>query len=266
MGSDWHDVTAKFIPDNPSAYDPSDNSSNPLQQRVDRAGSTMAILPSATSIVIDLSGLLPGGAQAGSARPHGTVHVTADGQDLGNVPVDANTGRATVNRALSPGQTHTVSATYEGDESDGNHYTGSSASIVRQDPKVEARVISLFPRSKSGWYRTPVEIWYRCTTRGAPLAGDCPTDVTLKNNGRNQSVTRTIVAIDGGTATVAVGDIDIDREKPHITVKGASCTATDELSGVKRHRCVMKFGENGHYRAIAYDRAGNRAVEKGVLD
>ena len=50
-----------------------------------------------------------------------------------------------------------------------------------------------------------------------------------------------------------------------ITVKGRGCSATDKLSGVKG-RCKMKIAANGHFVAIARDRAGNRAVTRGILD
>jgi hypothetical protein len=261
IASDFHAVNADFVPDPGSDFDTGSGPEATYQQRVDPAGSTMAIQPSATAIVVDLSGALPGGAQTGSARPTGTVHVVASGQDLGNVPIDPNTGRATVNHALPPGQPQSVSATYAGD----SRYGTSSASTVRRDPRLEARIISLFPRSKAGWYRTPVEIWFRCTPMGSELVADCPSDATLKDNGKHQSLTRTITAVDGGSASVTVSGIDIDRDRPVITIVGHSCTATDDLSGVKG-RCHMQIAANGAYRAIAHDRAGNRAVKKGFLD
>jgi hypothetical protein len=258
MGSDFYLVTAEFIPTNPMEYAASNDS---LQQRVDQSGSTMAILPTASTIVVDLSGLLPGGVQAGSARPSGSVDVVAGGQNFNDVPVDPNTGTATLNHTLPPGQAQSVSATYAGD----SRYTGSSASRTRHDPVLEARVLSIFPRSKSGWYRSAVDIWFRCHPMGAELVGDCPDDVTLKKSGKNQSVTRTIVAVDGGSATVTVGDIDIDRKKPVITITGRTCDATDQLSGLKGS-CRMKIGPDGHFTAVARDKAGNRAVKRGVLD
>jgi hypothetical protein len=135
---------------------------------------------------------------------------------------------------------------------------------IRRDPRLEARVISLFPRSKAGWYRTPVEIWYRCTLMGSELTADCPNDAILKDNGKHQSVTRTITAVDGGSATVTVSGINIDRVRPEITITGRTCTATDDLSGVRGH-CHLRLGANGFFIAVAHDKAGNRAVKKGFL-
>ncbi len=162
---------------------------------------------------------------------------------------------------LPPGQAQSVSATYPGD----NHYTDSSATLTRRDPQLEARVLSFLPRSKARWYHSRVEVWFRCHTAGAELVADCPAPVRLKKSGEDQSVSRTIVAVDGGSATVTVGDIDIDRQEPHLTVTGRTCRASDELSGLKG-RCRMRIGPHGHYTAVAVDKAGNRAVEKGVLD
>ena len=125
--------------------------------------------------------------------------------------------------------------------------------------------ISDFAKSKSGWYHSPVSIWFLCKPQGSELVEDCPADVTLKKSGKDQSVTRTIHALDGGSATVTVSGIDIDRDAPVITVDGRSCRATDKLSGVKG-RCHMKIAPNGTYRAVALDKAGNRAVERGTLD
>ena len=257
IGSDFRNVTAEFIPDNPMDFG-SDSAS--VQQRVEPSGATMAILPSATTLVADLSGAFPGGVQQGSARPSGTVHFFVGGQDL-PAQVDPNTGRATINHVLAPGQAQTVTASYSGD----GRYTGTSEQLVRNDPTLQARVLSIFPKSKSGWYHTPVDIWFICKPAGSELVEECPTDLSLKQSGKDQSVTRTIRAADGGSATLTISGIDIDRDKPVIKVNGRSCTATDKLSGVKG-KCHMKIAQDGSYRAIANDKAGNRAVKRGILD
>jgi hypothetical protein len=256
IGSDFYLATAEFIPDDPMVY--SGTNASPIQQRVDPSASTMAIQPSATTLVADLSGAFPGGIQQGSARPSGTVHFFVGGQDL-PAAVDPNTGRATINHVLPPGP-QTVSATYSGDD----HYTGTSAQRVRKDPTLMARALARFPKSKSGWYHSAVRIWFVCQPAGSELVEGCPKDVTLKQSGKDQTVTRSVHAIDGGSATVTISDIDIDRDAPEITVKGRSCSASDKLSGVKG-KCHMKIGPNGHYRAIAKDKAGNRAVVRGIL-
>ncbi len=154
-----------------------------------------------------------------------------------------------------------MTATYTGD----GRYTGTSEALVRKDPILGARVLSTFPKSKSGWYHTPVDIWFICKPQGSELVEDCPVDTSLNQSGKNQSVTRTIRAVDGGSATLTISGIDIDRDKPVIKVSGRSCTATDKLSGVKG-KCRMEIAKNGHYTAVAKDKAGNRAVKRGILD
>ena len=224
-GSDFYLVAAEYHPPN-SSLDPS--SDNMIVQ-VEKAASTVAVLPTASSVVADLSGLAPGGAQQGSALPGGSVTFTIGGQVFAPVEVDPNSGRATLNHVLPNGQVQSVSATYSGD----GRYESSAASVTRTDPVLEARVLSTFPKSKSGWYRTPVDVWFRCKPMGSELVEDCPEDTSLKKSGKGQSVTRTIRAVDGGSATVTVTGINIDRDKPEITITGRTCKATDALSGVK---------------------------------
>jgi hypothetical protein len=257
IGSDFYSATAEFIPDDPMVYD--GTNASPIQQRVDPAGSSLAILPTPNTLVADLSGAYPGGVQEGSAPPSGTVHFFIGGQDL-PADIDPNTGRATLNHALPPGP-QTVTATYGGD----SRYTGTSEGLVRNDPTLQARVLSKFPKSKTGWYHTVVRVWFICRPAGSELVEGCPKDALLRDSGADQALTRSVHAVDGGSATVTVGDLDIDLDPPVIKVEGRTCTATDKLSGVKGS-CHMRIGPRGHYRAIANDKAGNRAVEHGALD
>ena len=221
----------------------------------------MAILPSATTLVADLSGAFPGGVQAGSARPSGTVHFFVGGQDLPAAGRPQHRPRHHQPRA-GPGQAQTVTASYSGD----GRYTGTSEQLVRKDPILQARGCCRCSRSRSRVGTTrPVDIWFICKPQGSELVEECPTDLSLKQSGKDQSVTRTIRAVDGGSATLTISGIDIDRDKPVIKVNGRSCTATDKLSGVKG-KCHMKIAQDGSYRAIANDKAGNRAVKRGILD
>jgi hypothetical protein len=258
VGSDFYLVEANFIPDASSTFDPA-NGVGGYAQFVDKAGSSLAVLPSPTTIVADLSGQLPGGVQFRSIKPTGTVTFTVGGATVGTAPVAAN-GRATLNYVVPPGAPRVVGASYGGDE----RYTPSSAAITRTDPELRARVLSKFSKSRSGWYRTPVEVFYFCRPQGSELVGDCPLDVTLRKSGENQSVARTVQAIDGGATTVVVEGIDIDRDDPEVSVVNGRCKATDELSGVKT--CKLRVAaDRKHVIAIATDKAGNRAVARGVL-
>jgi hypothetical protein len=249
-----YEVSADY---QPGTYDPSSGfSANDLQ--ITKAASSVAVLPTATTLVADVTGAFPGGIQANSIKPIGAVEFKVNGAVVGSN--DLVNGKATLNHVLAAGP-QTVTATYTGDD----QYTGTSEALVRKDPILGARVLSTFPKSKSGWYHTPVDIWFICKPQGSELVEDCPVDTSLNQSGKNQSVTRTIRAVDGGSATLTISGIDIDRDKPVIKVNGRSCTATDKLSGVKG-KCRMEIAKNGHYTAVAKDKAGNRAVKRGILD
>ena len=255
--SDFHQVTAEFVPTDPMVYNEATQS---YMQFVDRAASSLAVLPGPTAIVADMSGAAPGGVQANSFKPSGTVTFTVGGVAVGTAPVAEN-GRATLGYVVPPGAARSVAASYEGDDL----YTGSADTMTRVDPEITARVLSKFPKSKSGWYRTPVEVLFTCRPHGSELAADCPLGVMLKKSGKDQSVTQTVRAVDGGAATVVVDGIDIDRDKPEVSIVGGKCKATDELSGVKS--CRLRTAANGTVIiAIAVDKAGNRAIKRVVVD
>lgn len=256
VGSDFYAVSANFYPDPSSTWD-EDTGLGGYQQRVDPTETSIAVQTTATTLVADLVGELPGGQQAGSAKPGGAVQFKVDGQVVGSN--DAVGGKATLTYTL-PAGTHTVTASYTGDD----RYLPVDQTGSRTDPILQARVLATFPPSKSGWYRTAVEVFFICRPQGSEV-DDCPADVTLRKSGKDQTLTRTVHALDGGTATVTVSGIDIDRDRPVISVDGRSCTATDKLSGVKG-KCHLHVGKNGAYRAVALDKAGNRAVKRGVLD
>jgi hypothetical protein len=251
-------VRADYLPPSPE-FDPSSNPSDPIS--VDKSGSSIAILPGPTTIVADLTSVLPGGVQQGSLKPSGPVSFTVNGQAVGSAVLD-QFGQATLSYTLPNGSPQTVVATYAGDD----RYLGSTETLIRSDPKIAARVLSKFPKSKSGWYRTPVDIWFKCDPAGSELIVDCPENVRLRKSGRNQSVTRTITAVDGGSTTITITGIDIDRRPPVLRIDGRSCTAIDRLSGVKRGRCTMRPLGNGRFVATAVDRAGNRVVRRVELD
>jgi hypothetical protein len=228
---------------------------------VTKSDSTIAVQPSASTLVADVTGLLPGGALDTSVRPDGgAVEFKVDGVVVGSN--DAVNGQATINYVVPPGS-HTITAKYSGD----THYLPSTGTIskTRKDPLLSATLLTTFPRSRSGWYRNAVMIWFSCRPQGSELTADCPGDVTLTKSGKGQSVTRSITALDGGSASITVGGINIDRDKPVIKVKGNTCTATDKLSGVKG-KCHMTISSHGTYRAVAVDKAGNRAVKHGKIE
>jgi hypothetical protein len=254
-GSDFYSLRASFVPPTSENF-PSQSTSQPIF--VNKAPGSVAVVTGPSTITADVSGVAPSATLPNAERATGQVTFTIDG--VAQAPVNATAGRATLNRALPPGP-HTLSASYAGDD----HYTaGASGTETRKDPLLEARVLSLFPQ-KAGWYSAPVDIWVKCQPQGSELTQECPDVITLKKSGADQSVTVRITAQDGGSAALTVAGIDIDRQKPKISLDGRTCTATDKLSGVKG-KCRVKSLGDGRYLATAKDRAGNVAVKAFRLD
>lgn len=137
-------------------------------------------------------------------------------------------------------------------------------------PAITFRTTSPVSRTRFGWYRRPVTITFTCTAGDAPLTGACPGPAVLSRNGRSQSVSRTVSAADGTTATATAAGINIDRTRPRVKIKRVrrgkayrkapkgKCFARDALSG--RATCRLKRRRRGKrliYTAIAKDKAGN---------
>ncbi|HJQ06503.1 MAG TPA: putative Ig domain-containing protein [Nocardioides sp.] len=232
---------------------------------VTAAATTTTVHVHPGSITADVAPVAPG-----AGHPSGTVTFSVGSDVVGTAPV--TDGSATLDYDVPTGATQQVAAVYSGD----SDFTGSSDSTSRQDPVITARVTST-RGTTHGWYRTPVRITFTCATHGADLTAACPAPVTLSDDVAGASVTRTILATDGGAATVVVSGIDIDRTEPTVRVAGirdgawyggkapdAHCVATDRLSGVASCRIARHArGALISYAAIATDRAGNTSTVRG---
>lgn len=261
-----HQVEVTFTPDDTNHA--TAHAASPLV--INPAGTTTQVTLTSSAITAAVAAAGPG-----RGTPTGTVSFY-----LGQVNVGTATlhdGVARLAYTVPAGAQRSVSATFTGSP----NWTQSSDSSVRQDPTIRARVSSAQPKSRSGWYRTPVTVSFTCATRGATLTGPCPGPVRLARNGGAQSLARTVRATDGGVAIVNVSGINIDRSAPAVRVIGVrdrgtyaaapalACRATDTLSGVASCRVTRKaVARRGMvrtyaYTAVAFDRAGNRAVRTG---
>ncbi len=209
----------------------------------------------------------------GAGTPTGTVTFASGGATLGTATLTG--GVATLSQPLPAGATG-VTATYAGD----GDFTGSAGSAAVTAPKITAAVSP--NRPGSGWWRGSVTVTFTCTPGSAPLAAACPAPVTLADDGANQSVTRSISATDGGTASVTVGDLDLDGTGPDVAIKGvedgatykghapkARCEATDGLSGVRSCDIETKTENTKRSKrvvvvATATDRAGNVSTDRVI--
>jgi hypothetical protein len=261
-------VTAAFTPTDTTDFTAS---SNTVDQVVGKDSTTTSVSVAPTTLTATVTADAPG-----AGAPSGSVTFEVDGVPVGDGTVSG--GVATLAYTVPSGKTHNVAAVYG---SDGN-FTGSSASTARSDPSITATVTSAHPKSKYGWYRSAVTIHFSCVTHGAPLTAKCPAAVKLTKSAGGQSVTRTILATNGGAATAVVKRINIDTVKPTVTVKGVKnggvydglppllvCSGHDALSGIatcQTNSGVHSGSTTGRLRftVIATDKAGNVATLSGT--
>ena len=206
----------------------------------------------------------------GAGEPTGSVRFLVDGVEVGTAELDEGV-------AVLEGTSHdggsVVGAVYGGDAD----HAASSVSTARSTPKVSAKASGA---GRSGWYSGPVTVSFEC---GANVK-TCPAPVVLTAEGAGQYVTRTVVADDGGVATVNAGPFNLDLTAPAVTAprvgdgrtyKGrariAQCAGSDALSGLAACAVSTTGGPFGAMTSTvtATDVAGNattRTVRYDVLD
>ncbi len=205
----------------------------------------------------------------------GDVDFYVRGVKVGSAPVVDDV--ASLDRATTQADLRRVTAVFPAQA----HFARSSDTTVVANPTLTAtRSSATAPRN--GWYRSPVTVTFHCTAAGAPLTAPCPAPVTLSHSGARQSVTRTVMAQDGGIRTISVKGINIDRAAPSVRLAGvrngatylaggprATCRASDALSGLAGCKVTRtRSGSRLVFTARATDRAGNvssaRAVARSV--
>jgi YVTN family beta-propeller protein len=260
-----HQVGAVYTPTDTDRY--AESSATPVTLTVDKAATTSTMTVTGTDITAAVAPVAPG-----AGDPTGTVRFYLAGTKIGRASLTG--GTATLDYHVPAGRTRAISTVYAGNAA----FTGSSASTARRDPAITATVSSDSAR-RDGWYSSPVTVTFTCAQTSAPLTKACPAPVTRSRNAAGQSVTRTIVASDGGAATAVVRGINVDTVRPVVRLTGvragatyfaagpaAGCRATDRLSGVAT--CTVSRTTDGHravYVATATDRAGNRSSTRLVV-
>ncbi|SDP58912.1 Ig-like domain (group 3) [Pedococcus dokdonensis] len=253
-----HTVAAAFTPLDPTTHAPS--VATPQTLVVDKAATSPTITVRSTSLSASVARVAPG-----TGTPTGTVTFSVGGVTVGTAPLAE--GVAKLGYSLPTDKADEVAVQYSGD----TNFLRSSGSTTRHNPTITAKVTSAYPKSKTGWYRSAVTVSFTCTPSGAALVAACPQPVKLTRSGAAQSVSRTILAEDGGVATVSVNGINIDQARPTVKITGVSttvpyfatapagrCTARDGLSGVASCTISRRVsGASTVYTATAKDKAGN---------
>ena len=256
-------VTAAFTPDDPATFDSAQGS---FSEIVDQGATKLTLSVQSKTITATVAPVAPS-----TGTVTGSVDFTVGGKHVGSAKLAGQ--HATLHYRVQAGKTQQVAASYSGDA----NFAGSSASMSRSDPTITAKVTSSVAKTKYGWYRAPVTVTFSCTTHGAALAAPCPAPVRFVRNGAGKSVTRTVTAVDGGSATVTVRGVNIDMTPPAVGVSGirngavhygwppsVRCVGRDTLSGIASCKLTQsRSGTRTTYRATATDRAGNTRTITG---
>ncbi len=213
--------------------------------------------------------------------------------EIGSVPaagcsvVDAEDGNSTFAAALSaitgPLSTYGLgSQTASCSHTDGGGLTASASAtyaIVDTTPPVITFVSRLPAANGFGWNDGDVTVTWACSDAGSGVV-ETSVSETVSTEGAGQSVTGTCEDHAGNTASDTVGDIDIDRTPPSVSLVGGpadgasyyfgsvpaapTCDASDALSGLVADCSVAGYsGAVGTHTvtASAADRAGNGASD-----
>ena len=256
---------ASFVPTDDTTYD--GGAAAGLTQLVNQAATSTVLQVTSTALTATVTRNPALVDTEDVDAPSGTVTFTVAGKTVGTATlVDGSATLPVTNAARNA-----VGATYSGDD----NYMMSTASTAPSKPTITATVTSRYGKSRFGWYRSPVTVSFRCSATGAPLAGSCPSPVTLRRDGAAQVVSRSVTATDGGTASVTVR-VNLDQRRPSVRVAGVRngnsyvatptlrCAASDALSGVASCRLTRSTrGLTTTYTAVATDRAGNSSTTRG---
>jgi hypothetical protein len=260
-----HDVEATFTPADAN-YSTSVSATRTLVVgKADTRVSEPTV--SLDSVSVTVSPVAPGAGQ-----PGGTVTFYADGTQIGTAAVGPD-GAARL--AYSHRGAATIAVSYLGDGS----FNASSSSTAVSNPTVTASVASRRPKTSDGWYGAPVTVTFHCTAGSAPLTAPCPAPVVVDRSAAAQSASATVLATDGGIATVNVSPINVDLQAPSLRVRGVrsgatyngtipsiSCTAATGPSGLTPAGCRVRTTRSGTrvtYTAVATSKAGISSRVRG---
>lgn len=153
----------------------------------------------------------------------------------------------------------------------------SESLTLKRDATPPRIVVELRPEAPNaeGWYRTHVDVDYRCSDATSGLVGRCPQPSSLSEEGVHTFQAQSVRDRAGNIATTPSTPIRIDMTHPELTATmppaqlpvGAThdfqLSARDALSGISSQSCTpVDTATVGTRQAVcqAIDRAGNEAV------
>lgn len=208
-----------------------------------------------------------------------TVHFDATDTDPGS---GVAAGSVTPDQVISA-ETPATGVVVNGSAKDTAGNTGTDSVTVKLDktkPSINGTVVS-GTLGKNGWYVSPVKVHFTCSDALSGLAS-CQDDVTLSNNGANQSASGSAKDVADNLVTASMSGISIDNENPTFTkvsvaggfyqlgaAPAATCDATDSFSGLDTCKVAVTGGTaNGvgtfNWTATATDKAGNSVSQTGT--
>lgn len=264
-----------------ASFNVSTEGTNTIQYRaVDNAGNT----ETTKTLEVKIDKTAP-------AVSFGAANPAANGAGWNNTNVsvpftitDATSGVASLSSTASPLTLSTEGASVSGSVTAVDQ-AGNSATLSSPSFKIDKTAPSLAPsRSPSananGWNNTDVTASYNASDSLSGLASPATGSHNFTSEGANQSHTFNVSDVAGNMASVAVGNVNIDKTSPLVAAQRdtaanshgwnnsdvqLSYTATDALSGVdlpasdsSPHTLTGEGANQSHQFTVA-DKAGNQA-------
>ncbi|MEZ4709301.1 MAG: hypothetical protein R3A44_18985 [Caldilineaceae bacterium] len=194
--------------------------------------------------------------------------------------VSSTTGCQFTRITTTHGDTLTCEATSDGGAN------SVSITIKVDDVQFFVRALVSPAPNRDGWNNSDVTVSFHADYVGPSGTDYCSSDI-LSREGRNQGTAGGCVNNAGSSYSTSIGNINIDKTAPTVSVTGvtdgatyilgavptAGCQTSDSLSGVKTNASMSISGGSGNFTATcagARDRADNSAspvsVSYTVLD
>lgn len=165
------------------------------------------------------------GADSGSGVRRYTLYVSENGSPF--TPFLTNTA---VTSATFPGQRGSSYSFYSVAEDnvgnlEGAKSVGEASTQVLVDGEPPTIVGFRTPEpNANGWHRGPVTVRFECSDPSGLAPGSPPPPAILSTDGTGQSVTGTCTDLAGSSASLTVGDINIDTAAPQVSIIPSTAT------------------------------------------